>query len=233
LIVARQDPVTRSISPIGVLEASHQGFSFSYFRRVLDMPGFRPLLGFADLERRYGSPALFPLFSQRLMDPRRPDYGRYLAVLGLGEGSSPMVVLGRSGGRRAGDSIFLVPEPHVSESGQTSATFFVHGLRHIAGNEERISRLQPGESLALRDDLINQFNPSALLVTHDGVALGWVPDLLLDYVHHARDRGGLALRVVQVNGPDTPPNLRLLVELTGSLPPGYEPFRGKGWDTTA
>src|SRR5437868_10256861 len=94
LLVAWQDTRNRTIAPIGVLEKTGDDFSFAYLRRVMDIPGFRPLLGFGDLERRYRSPSLFPLFAQRLMDSRRPDYRRYLTVLGLSDGASPLVVLG-------------------------------------------------------------------------------------------------------------------------------------------
>lgn len=233
LLVAWQDPCTRAIVPIGFLEKISDGFSFAYLRRVMSISGFRPLLGFRDLERRYLSETLFPLFSQRLMDPRRPDYHRYLAVLGLPDGASPMVVLGRSGGRRAGDSIFLVPEPYIDEGGRTSAVFFVHGSRHKPGAEARISTLHEGELLGLHDDAENPVNQSALLVTHDGAELGWVPDLLLDYVHHVRDVGEMTIRVAQVNSPDVPPNLRLRVQLDGSVPVGYLPFHGEDWATTA
>ncbi|MBG0816016.1 hypothetical protein [Planomonospora sp. ID82291] len=233
LLVAWQDPRTRAIAPIGVLEKTSDGFSFAYLRKVMDIPGFRPLLGFGDLERRYRSSALFPLFNQRLMDSRRPDYRRYLTVLGLSGGASPMTVLGRSGGRRAGDSIFLVPEPCVEEDGRTSAAFFVHGSRHRPGAESCISVLHEGELLDLRDDPSNPVNQRALLVTREGTELGWVPDLLLDYVHHVRDAGAMTIRVAQVNGSDVPPNLRLRVRLHGSVPCGYLPFRGEDWATTA
>ncbi|MBP2707540.1 hypothetical protein JOL79_27530 [Microbispora sp. RL4-1S] len=228
-MVAMQDPVSRRISPVGFLETIEDGFAFAYLRRVLDMPGFRPLLGFSDLERRYESPVLFPLFSQRLMNPRRADYPRYLTVLGLPAGSPPLVVLGRSGGRRAGDSITLVPEPHVAEDGRTSAVFFVHGPRHLPDAQTRISLLHPGDALELRDDTANPVNSRALLVTREGAELGWVPDLLLDYVHHVRESGELSIRVAQVNGDDAPPNLRLRVWLQGTVAIGYRPFSGADW----
>lgn len=230
LVVALQDPVSRRIAPIGFLEKTDAGFAFAYLRRVMDMPGFRPLLGFADLERRYASSTLFPLFSQRLMNPRRTDYDRYLMVLGLPTGSPPLTVLGRSGGRRAGDPIFLVPEPYVDPDGRTSTYFFVHGLRHREGAESRAARLRPGDALDLRDDPANPANRHALLVTREGDALGWVPDLLLEYVRNTRD---MNLRVAQVNDADTPPNLRLRVRLDGSVPYGYLPFRGEEWATLA
>ncbi|GII75686.1 hypothetical protein Sru01_06680 [Sphaerisporangium rufum] len=233
LLVAWQDPQTHLILPVGILEQSPHGFSFSYLRRARDIAGFRPLFGFDRLEDRYESPGLFPLFRQRLMDSRRTDYLRYLTALGLSENASPLAVLGRSEGRRAGDSIFLMAEPEVDDKGRTHADFFVHGIRYKADAESQIATLRVGEPLRLRDDPDNPVNSRALLVTHRGDELGWVPNLLLNYVHIVRDTDDVAIFVAQVNGNDVPPNLRLRVELTGTVPVGYRPFHGEEWATIA
>ena len=86
-------------------------------------------------------------------------------------------------------------------------------------------KLRPGDQLHLRPESDNDFNALAVLVTaYDDQALGWVPDLLADYVQHALSMSAPAVRVSKVNGEDTPPNLRLLVEFSGQLPVGYRPF---------
>ncbi|MGH3995870.1 MAG: HIRAN domain-containing protein [Pseudonocardiaceae bacterium] len=225
LLVAWQNPDTRRIALVGVLERGAGRYCFRYLRAALDTPGFRPFLGFDDLRRRYESEQLFPLFRQRIMDHDRPDFDRYLDTLGLGENSSPLAVLGRSGGKRAGDSIFLLREPEVFSDGITRAMFFVHGVRYQQGAAARIGQLRPGDQLHLRPEPDNEFNARAVLVTiYDDQAIGWVPDLLTDYVQHALSMGTPAVRVSKVNGEDTPPNLRLLVELSGQLPIGYRPF---------
>lgn len=234
LLVAWQDPRRRRIAPVGVLEQRSDGYSFAYLRSAADAPGFRPFLGFEDLDVRYRSRELFPIFRQRLMDEKRPDYRTYLAVLGLREGAPPLMILGRSGGRRAGDSIFLVQEPDVAEDGTTRSVFFVHGVRHQQGALVRIDELVAGETVLLRDDPHNPVNPRAVLVTaRDGQPLGHVPDLLVDYVQRAREVVPPTVTVQQVNGEDTPPNLRLLVRLEGRLPVGYRPFTGPEWETQA
>jgi hypothetical protein len=203
-------------------------------RRALNVPGFQPFIGFDDLRRRYDSPVLFSLFRQRLMDPRRPDYGHYMGVLGLDGDSTPLEVLGRSGGGRAGDSIFLIREPEITAEGRTICTFFVHGVRHLAGAAERIARLRPGEALLLRDDVGNPVNPRVVLVSAaDERRLGWVPNALVEYVQTARTERPVSVRVRQVNDVDVPPNLRLLVRLHGRVPQGYQPFAGDEWQTLA
>jgi hypothetical protein len=231
LVVAWQNPVTGgAITPIGLLEKTEHGYAFAYLRRARTLPGFRPLLGLEDLNRRYESTTLFPLFRQRLMERRRPDYRRYLQVLGLPYGVDPLGEIARSGGRRAGDTIFLLPEPFIDAQGLTSTEFFVHGVRHKAGAEARISTLRPGDRLELRDEPSNPANQRALLVTHVGDQLGYVPDLLVDYMHTVRRASDLVMAVAQVNGPDVPPNLRLRVHAEGSVPRVYRPFQGDGWE---
>lgn len=64
------------------------------------MKDFRPLLGFPDLRGSYSSDELFPLFAQRAMDPRRPDYQRYVERLGLEGEPGPWMQISRSQGRR-------------------------------------------------------------------------------------------------------------------------------------
>jgi len=225
LLVAWQNPDTRRIALVGVLEHSAGRYCFHYLRAAPDTQGFRPFLGFDDLRRRYESEQLFPLFRQRLMDHDRPDFDRYLDTLGLGESSSPLAVLGRSGGNRVGDSIFLLREPEVLDDGATQAMFFVHGVRHQQGAAAKIGQLRPGDHLHLRSEPGNEFNALAVLVTaDDDQVLGWVPDLLADYVQHVLSMGTPAVRVSKVNDEHTPPNLRLLVELSGQLPVGYRPF---------
>ncbi len=234
LLVAWQSPQTRLIIPVGVLEQDVDGYSFAYLRKSLDVSGFRPFLGFDDLDVRYRSPSLFPLFRQRLMDTRRPDYRTYLTVLGLKEGAQPLTILGRSGGRRAGDSIFLVREPEVADDGTTQAVFFVHGLRHRQGALARVGQLAGGERLGLIDDRGNPVNPQAILVSaRDEQPLGHVPDVLVPYVHKVRGVGEPTVTVQQVNDDGVPPNLRLLVRLHGRLPVGWRPFTGPEWETRA
>jgi hypothetical protein len=231
LAVAWQNPVTGgAIRPIGILEKTEAGYAFIYLRHAQTLPGFRPLLGLDDLNRRYESPTLFAVFRQRLMDSHRPDYRHYLTVLGLPDDVDALGQIGRSGGHRAGDSIFVVPEPRIDAQGGTSTDFFVHGVRHKAGAETRVSMLRRGERLELRDEPSNPVNQRALLVTHDGAELGYVPDLLVDYVHTVRASADLAITVAQVNGPDAPPNLRLRAHLEGFVPQGYRPFHGEGWE---
>ncbi|MDT0276209.1 hypothetical protein [Blastococcus goldschmidtiae] len=219
--------------PVGFLDAVDCGeevaYRFAYLEAATRRPSFRPLLGFRDATRPYESAGLFPLFAERIMDPRRPDRPMYLAALDLEDEATPLEVLARSGGQRAGDGILLTPVPHVDGNGRTSCVFLVHGIRHLLGATERVDSLRPGDRLRITPEPANPVNPRALLVTEDGNRpLGWVPDALLDYVHEVQDG---TLTVVRVNPREVGTRLRLLVRLEGVASPDWQPFTGPNWST--
>ena len=230
LAVTWRHPVTRSYHAVGLLEQTDQGFRFAYLEDGRAVLGPRRLLGFNDPSHVYESVNLFPLFATRLMDPARPDRPRLLEALSLDALAGPLELLARSGGRRTGDAIELLPEPTVDENGATDCLFLVHGVRHTAGADDRLARLSRGAELALLDDVDNPVNPLAIQVADRSEApLGWVPDPLVEYVRHVRRQGGASLRVERANGPEFGHHLRLLVHLHGTVEPGYEPFSGPTW----
>jgi hypothetical protein len=232
LIVAWQNPDTRLIAPVGLLEhGDGYGYRFRYLRRAKETPDFLPFLSFPRLDGTYVSENLFPLFSQRVMSIRRRDYGEFVRQLALSESeASPWEQLARSEGRSTGDTVQVFPVPTVSADGSTTCRFLVHGIRHL--NDGVLPQLQLGERLALRDQIENAKYPDAILVcTQDGRDLGWVPDLLLEHLRALRRTGDVRLSVERVNGPEVPTHLRLLVRLDGTVPPGYQPMTGPQWET--
>ena len=239
LVVTWQHPVNRRIEPVGMLSCGAAGFRFWYLRRASEVDGFQPFLGFPDLSNEYSSEQLFPLFAQRVMSTKRADYSRYLQSLLLSDAATEWEILARSQGQREGDGIRVFLEPEVASDGQTATTFFVHGVRHRLQDdpsavEGALDRLAPGQSLRLVDEPDNPVDRRALLVSEDdGVALGWVPSVLLDYVHAVRAHGEPRLVVDHVNGRDVPPGYRLLVTLSGQVEPGLRPFSGEGWAPSA
>lgn len=217
--------------PVGFLEGvsgPHSvEYAFRYLRSAVERVGFRPFLGFSDPHRSYRSGGLFPLFAERIMDPRRPEHPVFLAALDLEGEVTPLEVLARSGGQRAGDGIMLLPVPEVAADGSTECLFLVHGMRFVPGADERVARLRPGDRLSLRPEYDNPANPRALFVVEDDdQPLGYVPDALLDYVHAVRDP---EVAVVRVNGPEVGSRLRLLIRLAGRVDAGYQPFSGPEW----
>ncbi len=208
LLVSRQDPKTRGYVRVGTLGFDGEQYTFTY-----DEAATRALPGLP-LGRTHTSEALFPIFAERVMDPRRPEKAETLEHLGLAAEAGPFEVLAVSGGGRTGDTYELTPLP---QPGSVSLPFLVHGVRYLTDQERAsIDDLRPGDRLSVRQDPGNPVNVRALLVTQDGVRLGYVPDPLLDYVHDiiATD---YELLVERVNPPEAGLHLRLLVRLRGQL----------------
>lgn len=224
LLVTRRDVSTQRCSPVGLLTCTAGAYEFSYLRPAVESPGFRPILGFSAVDRRYRSERLFPIFAERVMDPRRPDRPRWLASLGLDGDPEVMEILARSGGRREGDHLELLAVPRVEHDGRTRTSFLVHGVSH-ADSVADIDRLVVGDRLDLVDDPDNPVNARALVVSSvDGSRLGWVPDPLVEFVRHVRSHGECEVRVLRVNPADLGPHQRLLVELTGLADPSSAPL---------
>lgn len=203
---------------VGFLTCVEGGFEFAYIQGAEDL-GVRPLLGFADLHRRYRSRDLFPLFAERIMSAKRPDRAHYLQALDLDEDSEPWEILVRSGGRRAGDTIEVVPEPAVEADGRTTCTFLVHGVQYKSPEaSDAISALVSGDHLQLRTEPENPVNSRAVLVL-DGqdLQLGYVPNPLVEYVQLVMEHSEPRVTVVRANGPEVGAHLRLLVRVDGRV----------------
>lgn len=229
LVVAWQNPDSRLITPVGLLEHGFGMYRFRYLRRAGQVAGFRPFLGFPEWDTDYRSEWLFPLFAQRIMSPRRPDFAAFLDQLDLAPGATPWEQLARSEGRSSGDTVQVFPVPAVDPDGSTTCMFLVHGVRYC--NEGRLPSLVEGQEVELRDEPANPKNPLAVQVVAEGGAIGWVPDLLLDYVREVRAIGGAQVVVQHVNGLEAPPHLRVLLRLRGALPVGSSPMAGPAWET--
>jgi len=246
LVVTWQHPVDRNIEPVGFLDYDGQHYMFGYIRHVLSVKDFRPLLGFRDLYRAYSSEELFPLFAQRVMDPRRPDYQRYVERLGLDEEASPWEQITRSQGRRQGDTIQLLPQP--TTDGETlTYVFLVNGVRHVPdgplvldGRQVEVTREQveaaldgvrPGDALRLAQEPGNKANPLALMVMAPAaVPVGWVPNLMVEDMHRLMALADVSVTAAHVNGPDAPWHLRLLVRLVAHGAGDFRFFTGEQWD---
>lgn len=230
LVVAWQHPGNRSINPVGFLTFDGQSYRFTYIRNALRIEGFRPLLGFSEMYGEYTSADLFPLFAQRAMDPRRPDYQRYVKRLGLAGEPGPWEQITRSEGRRQGDTLQLLPEP--STLGNTlSGQFLVHGIRYLPRGkvEAALQSLKPLDHLTLADEPGNPANPLALQVLGLSVPVGWVPDLLVEDLRALMRQASVTVRVEHVNGPDAPWHLRLLARLDAGPANGFRFFTGERW----
>ncbi|ETD64805.1 hypothetical protein Q458_04875, partial [Escherichia coli ATCC BAA-2209] len=81
--VAWQSPDSRDWHVIGNLQNKGTYYSFNYTRGVENLGKFTPFSGMEDLYKTYISEDLFPLFKNRLLSSRRPEFPYFIQWLGL------------------------------------------------------------------------------------------------------------------------------------------------------
>ncbi|MDW7710514.1 MAG: HIRAN domain-containing protein [Deferrisomatales bacterium] len=239
LFVAWQDPANRAWFPVGRLTREAGVYQFVYLvgaLRAEKQAGFDRLAGFPSFDRVYEAANLFPLFTNRLPPRSRPEYGEFVRWLNVPDDEDdPIVLLARSGGRRATDSLEVYPCPEPDEEARYHIHFVVHGLRHLPeASIERVERLEPGERLFLMHDLQNPKDPKALLLRtgdrgeRDVYPVGYCPRYLAEDLHGIWEKAGstLSVAVERVNPAPAPLQLRLLCNLTSLWPAGFKPFSG-------
>lgn len=225
LYVAWQAPLpTRAWFPIGRLDAdlAASEYVFQYTQgalRAQEIAGFAPLMAFPDLQRRYASNELFPLFKNRVLASSRRDFQQYLTWLDLDPShADPIEILALTGGARQTDSLEVFPKFHRSTDGAFVSRFFLHGSRHVAAAaSQRIATLERGEPLQVALELNNPATGHAIqLQTADGHLVGWAPRYLVEDLRMAMlDEVEVRANVRRVNLVDAPAAHRVLVELTG------------------
>ena len=220
------------IRPVGLLTQTvlngSESYRFVYLKASKSLQGFPRLPGLPDLHRVYESEKLFPIFRNRQMPRRRPDYGQYVKKLGLDIDSDPFEVMARNDGRKVTDRIEVFAPPIRTDDAKLTTLFFVRGIRHREGASEAVTALQSGDRLILVDDPHNEVNPQAILIaTPDYAPVGWVPDYLVNTVHELRDLTGdnaISITAEHVNPPGVAPSMRLLCRLTAPWPDNYQPL---------
>ncbi len=226
---------TRAWFPIGRLDADLDDahYRFAYTRGVLQAKakaGFQPLDAFPKIDALYESAELFPLFQNRLISTKREDYAEYLNRLDLSpERADPFEILAISGGGKQTDNLEVFPKIQTRRDGSFSCRFFLHGWRHVnVPSQERLNVLRPGESLQVSMELNNPATGVAvqLETANDYFMVGWAPRYLIHDVLQAISGGPTKIEahVVRLNPPPAPHNQRVLVELEGTFPSGYEPM---------
>lgn len=229
--IAWRNRVRRSIHDVAVLDVDGDTFRFQYVDSVESVEGFRPFIGFPDLDRVYESTRLWPFFDLRVMDRKRPDYAQYVRWLGLPSDANRLDILSRSGGEQKGDTVSIVESPRVAVDGATATEFLVRGASYAVRSYDSSSaanNLQPGDALGVIDDSTNEANPDALLLTAADLPIGWIPDLLIEYGREVVGSGG-TVTVLQNNGSDAPWHMRLLVRLAGRVSPAWSTFGDGHW----
>jgi hypothetical protein len=220
LFVNWRDEKSRRIFPVARLVTLKEGagYEFAYIAAAAEAQrfGFSPFQAFPKLEEVYVARDLPAFFKNRLLQQGRPDYPQYLRELGLEPAdATPVEILARSGGRRVTDPLEVFAE-FLPAGDRLEAHFFVRGIRHLEGAEAATLELKPGDRLGLKHEPTNEFNMNAhLVICHDGRAVGYVPDYLVDDLGAlVESDASLRVEVVQVNQPPAPSQQRLLCKLS-------------------
>jgi len=234
LFLGWSEPHRHRWYPVGRLDVENRlrQYSFGYTRGAEEAAaesGFFPLYDFPNLHRRYTSSWLFPLFSNRVMNNQRKSFHDYLALLDIDEPSpDPLEILAVDGGYRVTDNFQVFPKIQKRDDGSFRCRFFLHGWRHTNKNAQReIDRLCSGDMLYVTIELTNPETKLAVQIQMtDYHMIGWAPRYLVkDLVTAiAHAPGDCAARVVKINPGPAPSRQRVLIELSGHWPQGYEPM---------
>jgi HIRAN domain len=225
-----------SWGPVGRLEYDDGLYRFYYTQGARTVKGFRPFSQMEDLDQVYESDELFPLFANRLLSRRRPEYDAYLQWGGFPRGSQPdpIALLSVTEGRRQTDSVEVFPCPVPDANGCYLNKFFLHGVRWMSAEaRQRLLTLKVDERLYVMMDVCNSRDPNAVAVRTDSdrTLIGYVPRYLAADVwelwRQCRPEF-LQLFVQQVNQ-DSPMQQRLLCRMQACWPEGFQPCAGEAF----
>lgn len=234
LYVYWQAPETRRWYPVGVLSRSNSGYHFAYTvgAEKAQPSGFIPFGRMNDFHRVYESEELFPIFANRILARSRPEYGQFLDWIGLnGETDDPLVLLERTGGSRATDSLQLYRKPERTEAGRFDLAFFSHGISHLPKEAiHAVAGLQQGAALYPLLDSFNRFDPNAIALRTDDPAwiVGYVPRFFAPDVRECIAKAApesVSFDVLRVNA-DAPLQMRLLCRFRSDWPEHFMPCSG-------
>jgi hypothetical protein len=237
--LAWRDPKNRSWFPVGQLSFDGQVYRFVYTKGAKQSPNFIPFARMEDLATIYESDELFPLFANRVLSRKRPEYQDFLRWLNVRpEEDDPLTLLSRTGGIRETDLLAVFPCPEKEADKKYRIQFFSHALRYLLPEAiPRIHQLSAGEQLYLVPDPQNLHDPYAVaLRTDDPVTLvGYCPRYLAeDFLLLLKESGPENTKVVveRVN-PDAPIQLRLLCSMASNWPENFRPCSGELYEPLA
>jgi hypothetical protein len=239
LFLAWQDSISRAWFPVGRLTYDKNWYQFVYIKGAeiaKDRFGFRGIFFTEhDFYKIYRSRELFPVFSSRTMPRSRPDYPDFLRWQNLSQNEdNPMTLLSRSGGKKLTDNYEVFPYPEREENGFYHLYFFLRGLRYMPPeNNDRITKLEVGESLYFLHDSQNDFDGNALMLrTKDFYLLGFCPRYLDVFLLLQNNPNLVEVKVERVNLPPAPLSMRVLCHLI-IKDDNYRPFSSSMYEPLA
>ncbi len=221
---------------VGRLEHDGGLYRFCYTHGARTLPGFQPFPQMYDLEQVYESEDLFPLFANRLLSPKRPEYEAYLRWGGFAPGAQPdpIAILGVTEGKRETDAVEVFPSPVLDAGGCYLNKFFMHGVRWMPKEaHRRILDLTENERLFVMLDVCNPHDANAVAIRTDSdrTMIGYVPRYLAHDVWELLRRcqpNFIELFVQRVNR-DAPLQQRVLCRMRACWPDGFQPCAGESF----
>ncbi|MGL4379750.1 MAG: HIRAN domain-containing protein [Vibrio sp.] len=222
IFLAWQSPDTRDWYVVGQLTQSQSEFTFKYTKGAEKSEKFIPFSGMEQLGQTYVSKELFPLFKNRLLSEKRPEYPSFIKWLALEHSEvSPLSILARSGGLRGTDQLQTFKRIELKDDCTFEHYFFVHGLSHLQQEaRNRVDSLKIGEKLYLCIDCQNEYDSHAVLIraAQPSQIVGYCPRYLARDIRHLLldDSNNIEL-VVEALTNDAPSNYKLMCKLSGKV----------------
>jgi hypothetical protein len=201
-------------------------YEFRYTAGAYKLPGVAPFPGLPELDQVYQMEDLFPIFKNRLLSERRPEYKKWLSWGGFDDVNTPdpISVLATLGSRRTADSLELFTGPLKTPNGDCTAQFFLHGVRHHV-TSEMLKVLHSGDRLVLRNEDDNPHDQLAVAVDNgEQQCLGYVPKFLTKDIRylseHCPDQLEVTIKRANI---DAPSHYQILCQLHSCWPVGFSP----------
>lgn len=244
LFIVWQDSKSSKYFPVGHLEYLIDGdlgyYKFNYTKGTEEAKeyGFEPFLAFPSFPDTYCSKELFSFFKNRILPRSRNEYASFVEHLRLSpDDASPIEILGRSGGRRATDSVelFIPPKSNEIVQGQECLIgyfFLVHGLRHMRECAQHLADdLKQGDQLFIMHDYQNPVDQEALVLrTEDYCCVGFLPRYLLhDCWKLVRQEKAIKVIIEKLNPPPAPVQQRILCKMETTRPKDFKPCSSRDY----
>jgi hypothetical protein len=234
LYIAWQDPLKRQWYPVGRLTFENDAYKFVYTKGALKAEQSLRFIPFGRMNKfnvSYVSEELFPLFANRLLSEKRPEYKDYIKWLKLENNyhdNKQLAMLAITGGIRETDSLEILPCPLPTSEGKYEVLFFSHGISHLdKSTVKRVDNLQAGDKLFIMLDVQNSFDPLAISLRTDDpvVIVGYCPRYLTDDFQNILKECGPNIPEVLVDqvNLDAPLQLRLLCKFISPWPKSFQP----------
>ncbi len=225
-----RDPENPAWGPVGRLEFDGKFYRYFYTHGARSLPGFEPFPQMGNLDEVYESTELFPLFVNRLLSKKRPEYEAYLRWGGFSHDTppDPLAILAVTEGQRQTDAIEVFPCPLPDGDYCYLNHFFLHGIRWAEeAGREYVDQLQERELLQFIPEPSNPVDRLALAIypLGGGPRLGYAPRYLAHDIHTLQRQCGsdfVDLSVKRFNE-DAPLQQRVLCRMQACWPAGFKP----------